>query len=98
MYSSYILLKSIRNDMEWGLVRDCGQQDISNTMPMTAPSAADIGEWDEEEGAEEDEEDLQKQFHFHLSGLHAVLNKLTRKADSLTSRYKQEIGVRGCGN
>ncbi|NXO28445.1 M1IP1 protein, partial [Cisticola juncidis] len=48
-----------------------------------------------EEG--EGEEDLEQQFHYHLSGLHSVLSKLTRKANVLTNRYKQEIGVSSWG-
>ncbi|MGL4989567.1 mid1-interacting protein 1-B-like [Siniperca chuatsi] len=72
MYSSYVLLKSIRNDMEWGVLQ--GEK---------------VG------AAEVDEDDLEKQFHFHLKGLHTVLSKLTCKANTLTTRYKEEIG---CGN
>ncbi|KAM7365860.1 hypothetical protein PAMP_016753 [Pampus punctatissimus] len=73
MYGSYVLLKSIRNDMEWGVLQGSG---VDATWPL------------------EDEDDLEKQFHFHLNGLHAVLSKLTLKADTLTSRYKEEIGCR----
>ncbi|XP_067439961.1 mid1-interacting protein 1-B-like [Thunnus thynnus] len=73
MYGSYVLLKSIRNDMEWGVLQNGGTD-------ATRPA--------------EDEDDLEKQFYFHLNGLHAVLSKLTRKADTLTSRYKEEIGCR----
>ncbi|XP_072235316.1 mid1-interacting protein 1-B-like [Leuresthes tenuis] len=82
MYSSYILLKSIRNDMEWGVLQgDERRKDAAGLMEASR--------------AEEEEDDLEKQFHFHLNGLHAVLSKLTQKANSLTSRYKEEIG---CGN
>ncbi|KAF0886703.1 M1IP1 protein, partial [Crocuta crocuta] len=42
------------------------------------------------EGAEAGEEDLEQQFHYHLRGLHTVLSKLTRKANILTNRKKQE--------
>lgn len=80
MYSSYVLLKSIRNDIEWGVVQgDERRKEKAGDAEMTA-------------AAEED--DLEKQFRFHLSGLHAVLLKLTRKANTLTSRYKEEIGCR----
>ncbi|AWO95492.1 Mid1-interacting protein 1 [Scophthalmus maximus] len=72
MYSAYVLLKSIRNDMEWGVLRGKGQGK-------------------ERTGATEGD-DLEKQFHHHLNGLHAVLSELTRQADSLTRRYKEEIG------
>lgn len=76
MYSSYVLLKSIRNDMEWGILQEtAGVKEVLR--------------------AAGEEDDLEKQFHFHLNGLHAVLSKLTHKANTLTSRYKEEIG---CGN
>ncbi|NWR43498.1 M1IP1 protein, partial [Regulus satrapa] len=80
MYSHYMLLKSIRNDIEWG----------------EAPRKKDkLSGGPAEEG--EGEEDLEQQFHYHLSGLHSVLSKLTRKANVLTNRYKQEIGVSSWG-
>lgn len=74
MYSSYVLLKSIRNDMEWGVLQGDEQR--------------------REKVGEMDEDDLEKQFHFHLNGLHQVLSKLTQTADTLTNRYKEEIGCR----
>ncbi|NXE11551.1 M1IP1 protein, partial [Lophotis ruficrista] len=84
MYSHYVLLKSIRNDIEWGVVQ-----------PPAGEEAAARKKDKLEEG--EGEEDLEKQFHYHLSGLHSVLSKLTRKANVLTNRYKQEIGFSSCG-
>ncbi|XP_069577305.1 mid1-interacting protein 1-B-like [Brachyistius frenatus] len=72
MYGSYVLLKSIRNDMEWGVPQGEGRRKVG--------------------GADGEEADLETQFHFHLNGLHAVLSKLTRKANTLTNRYKEEIG------
>ncbi|XP_026157155.1 mid1-interacting protein 1-B-like [Mastacembelus armatus] len=77
MYSSYVLLKSIRNDIEWGVLQGDGR----------AKEKAG--------GPEVEEDDLEKQFRFHLTGLHTVLSKLTHKANTLTNRYKEEIG---CGN
>ncbi|XP_077589464.1 mid1-interacting protein 1-like [Stigmatopora nigra] len=87
MYEHYLLLKSIKNDMEWGpLKRDVSssnfldmavkkeQKSISGALPM------------------EDNADLERQFHFHLRGLFGVLSKLTLEADHLTNRYKREIG------
>ncbi|XP_008434676.1 mid1-interacting protein 1-B [Poecilia reticulata] len=78
MYSSYVLLKSIRNDMEWGVVGD--------ERPKVEAEA--------KRSEAEDDDDLEKQFHFHLNGLHSVLSKLTLKANTLTNRYKEEIGCR----
>ncbi|XP_029923994.1 LOW QUALITY PROTEIN: mid1-interacting protein 1-B-like [Myripristis murdjan] len=82
MYGSYMLLKSIRNDIEWGVLQ--GEERRRDKAGVTP--------------AEVDEDDLEKQFHYHLNGLHAVLTQLTRKANTLTNRYKEEIGIRGCGN
>ncbi|XP_070786592.1 mid1-interacting protein 1-B-like [Enoplosus armatus] len=80
MYSSYVLLKSIRNDIEWGVVQ--GEERRKEKVGVT-------------EVLEAEDDDLEKQFHFHLKGLHTVLSKLTCKANTLTTRYKEEIG---CGN
>uniref|UniRef100_A0A3P9C249 MID1 interacting protein 1b n=1 Tax=Maylandia zebra TaxID=106582 RepID=A0A3P9C249_9CICH len=79
MYSSYILLKSIRNDIEWGVVQ--GEELRKEKAGVASMVVAE-------------EDDLEKQFHFHLNGLHAVLSKLTHKANTLTNRYKEEIGCR----
>ncbi|KAL4656907.1 mid1-interacting protein 1 [Arapaima gigas] len=82
MYSYYVLLKSIRNDIEWGVVQPEDRR--KDKLAVTALEA--------------DDEDLEKLFHFHLMGLHTVLSKLTRKANTLTNRYKQEIGIGGWGH
>ncbi|XP_018522686.1 LOW QUALITY PROTEIN: mid1-interacting protein 1-B-like [Lates calcarifer] len=81
MYSSYVLLKSIRNDIEWGVLQGDGRgKERAGVMEVPRPEA--------------EEDDLEKQFHYHLNGLHTVLSKLTRKANTLTNRYKEEIGCR----
>lgn len=77
MYSSYVLLKSIRNDIEWGVLQ-------GDERRKEKVGGAEVLQ----------DDDLEKQFHFHLTGLHTVLSKLTRKADTLTTRYKEEIGCR----
>ncbi|KAF6732459.1 Mid1-interacting protein 1-like [Oryzias melastigma] len=89
MYEHYLLLKSIKNDMEWGLLRremSSGasflemavkqeeQQPVTGALPL------------------DDNADLERQFHYHLRGLFGVLSKLTLQADDLTNRYKREIG------
>ncbi|CAJ1058874.1 mid1-interacting protein 1-like [Xyrichtys novacula] len=89
MYEHYLLLKSIKNDMEWGLlkkemtsgtsflemaVKQEEQQPVTRDLPM------------------DDNSDLEHQFHYHLRGLFGVLSKLTLQADDLTNRYKREIG------
>lgn len=86
MYSDYVLLKSIRNDIEWGVIQ--AEERRKDKLGVNALEITRV---------EPDDEDLEKLFHFHLSGLHTVLSKLTRKANTLTNRYKQEIGIGGCG-
>lgn len=80
MYGYYVLLKSIRNDIEWGVLQQGGDERRKDAARL-----------------EPDGEDLEQLFRFHLNGLHAVLGELTRKANTLTNRYKQEIGIGGCG-
>ncbi|XP_030332017.1 mid1-interacting protein 1 [Strigops habroptila] len=89
MYSHYVLLKSIRNDIEWGVVQPPAGEEAARKKDKLGGG----GPADESDG----EEDLEKQFHYHLSGLHSVLSKLTRKANVLTNRYKQEIGFSSWG-
>ncbi|XP_068165390.1 mid1-interacting protein 1-B-like [Antennarius striatus] len=81
MYSSYLLLKSIRNHMEWGILQSDEWRGGQAELPQASPP-------------DSEDDNLEKQFHFHLTGLHAVLSKLTLKADTLTSRYKEEVGCR----
>ncbi|KAI7791091.1 mid1-interacting protein 1-B [Triplophysa rosa] len=89
MYGSYVLLKSIRTDIEWGVLQaDERRKDKHGVTTATLDVAR----------VEPDDENLEKLFRFHLNGLHTVLAKLTRKANTLTNRYKQEIGIGGCGN
>ncbi|XP_014861552.1 PREDICTED: mid1-interacting protein 1-like [Poecilia mexicana] len=92
MYEHYLLLKSIKNDMEWGLLK----REMSS-----GASFLEIAVKQEEEEqqpsvkgvlAVEDNADLEHQFHYHLRGLFGVLSKLTLQADHLTNRYKREIG------
>ncbi|XP_073523397.1 mid1-interacting protein 1 [Phyllobates terribilis] len=87
MHGYYILLKSIRNDIEWGILQ-------GDDRKKDKVSHVDTNRLEESEG----EEDLEKLFHFHLTGLHTVLSKLTRKANILTNRYKEEIGFGSWGH
>ncbi|XP_018589192.1 mid1-interacting protein 1-like [Scleropages formosus] len=87
MYEHYLLLKSIRNDMEWGLLR----QDMANG----AYREQAIHQEEDPCGgliASNDDLDLEGQFHYHLRGLFGILSKLTVEADRLTNRYNREIG------
>ncbi|XP_074156937.1 mid1-interacting protein 1 [Sminthopsis crassicaudata] len=97
MYSHYMLLKSIRNDIEWGVLHQTPQQGDETPTGTWKPKdiLMDLSLLENGEGGEED---LEKQFHYHLRGLHTVLSKLTRKANILTNRYKQEIGFGNWGH
>ncbi|XP_064166698.1 mid1-interacting protein 1-B-like [Anguilla rostrata] len=89
VYSYYVLLKSIRDDIEWGVFQ--AEDRRKDKVDITALDLSRM----EKEG---EGEDLEKLFHYHLSGLHTVLSKLTRKANTLTNRYKQEIGIGAWGH
>ncbi|KAM9341791.1 mid1-interacting protein 1A [Pholidichthys leucotaenia] len=96
MYSYYQLLKSIRRDIEWGV--RCASTEEKRTESATAPrknSDTSVASLEDEE--DEEDEDLQKQLQFHLTGLQGVLSKLTQQANTLTKRYKKEIGIGGWG-
>lgn len=87
MYEHYLLLKSIKNEMEWGLLK----RDMAG-----GASFLEMAVKQEEQkvpgGTGEDGTDLESQFHFHLHGLFGVLSQLADQADHLTNRYKREIG------
>ncbi|XP_029020909.1 mid1-interacting protein 1-like [Betta splendens] len=93
MYEHYLLLKSIKNDMEWGLLKrevgggGAGLLDIPLTVQHQRRE-----EQQHQDLLHEDNTDLENQFHYHLRGLFGVLSKLTLQADHLTNRYKREIG------
>ncbi|XP_065129452.1 mid1-interacting protein 1-like [Paramisgurnus dabryanus] len=87
MYEHYLLLKSIKNDMEWGLLRrEMGGSASFLEMAVKQEGPQQIN------GDVEDCPDLESEFHYHLHGLFGVLSKLTVQADHLTNRYKREIG------
>lgn len=101
MYSYYQLLKSIRRDMEWGIsgasADDGRAEHLKFTRMNSSTSSISFTSLSFEEDEEEEDEDLEKQFQFHLTGLQGVLSKLTQQADTLTQRYKKEIGIGGWG-
>ncbi|XP_066497102.1 mid1-interacting protein 1A [Hoplias malabaricus] len=90
MFSCYTQLKSIRNEIEWGVLRD-EQRRKDKPANGTAVTASHT------EPESEDGSDLEQLLQFHLNGLHGVLSKLTKQANNLTNRYKQEIGIAGWG-
>ncbi|XP_051876749.1 mid1-interacting protein 1-B-like [Pristis pectinata] len=76
MYDNYLLLKSIRNDIEWGILDEHIKSDLESMKAR------------EEDG---DVGDLQQLFHHHLNGLYNVLSKLTLQANCLTNHYTKEL-------
>lgn len=90
MYEHYLLLKSIKNDMEWGLLKREMSSGGSSFLEMAVKQ--EERESVAGDAPQDDNSDLEHQFHFHLRGLFGVLSKLTLQADHLTNRYKREIG------
>lgn len=90
MYEHYLLLKSLKNEMEWGLLK----RDLGGGASFLEMAVKQQQQQQEQQMPDEDAEDtdLESQFHFHLRGLFGVLSKLTDQADNLTNRYKREIG------
>ncbi|XP_076851227.1 mid1-interacting protein 1-like [Brachyhypopomus gauderio] len=88
MYEHYLLLKSIKNDMEWGLLK----RELSGGTSFLEMAVKQEQQNHGTASPAEDSSDLEGQFHFHLRGLFGVLSKLTVQADHLTNRYKREIG------
>lgn len=101
MYSYYQLLKSIRRDIEWGVryatADERRKESLTITRKNSSASTSSSMSSASSEDDEEEDEDLQKQFQYHLTGLQGVLSKLTQQANSLTKRYKQEVGIGGWG-
>ncbi|XP_047457333.1 mid1-interacting protein 1-B-like [Mugil cephalus] len=101
MYSYYQLLKSIRTDIEWGVRCAAADERRKEGMKMTrtnsSMSVSSSASMSSEEDDDEEDEDLEKQFQYHLTGLQDVLSKLTQQANTLTKRYKKEIGIGGWG-
>nr|XP_046260764.1 mid1-interacting protein 1-B-like [Scatophagus argus] len=101
MYSYYQLLKSIRRDIEWGVRCAAADERRKESMKITrtnsSASTSSSASLSSEDDDEEEDEDLEKQFQYHLTGLQGVLSKLTQQANSLTKRYKKEIGIGGWG-
>uniref|UniRef100_UPI00398EF292 mid1-interacting protein 1-B-like n=1 Tax=Pristiophorus japonicus TaxID=55135 RepID=UPI00398EF292 len=82
MYDNYLLLKSIRNDIEWGILDEQVKSDLESRKAR------------EEDG---DCGDLQQLLHHHLNGLYNVLAKLTLQANRVTNRYTRELEFNDLG-
>ncbi|XP_051881516.1 mid1-interacting protein 1-B-like [Pristis pectinata] len=78
MYECYILLKSIKNTVESTILP-------FEDLKLKINAGCDL--------ENEDEANLEKRLYIHVKGLCTVLNTLTNKANTLTSRYKDRIGL-----
>lgn len=88
MYEHYLLLKSLKTEMEWGLLK----REMAGGASFLEMAVKQEEQQQVNDGQSEESSDLESQFHFHLTGLFGVLSKLTVQADHLTNRYKREIG------
>ncbi|KAM9853863.1 thyroid hormone-inducible hepatic protein [Aulostomus maculatus] len=75
LYSSYLMLKALRNAVENGLVplEDQKNIDLNKTLEPLLDS------------------DPEALFHFHLRGLFSLISNLTDKTQSLTEKYMEII-------
>uniref|UniRef100_A0A3Q2XR23 MID1 interacting protein 1a n=1 Tax=Hippocampus comes TaxID=109280 RepID=A0A3Q2XR23_HIPCM len=91
LYASYHLLKTLRGNIEWGVKAAEGKRlTRNNSLSSTSSSSSSSSEMDEED---DKDDNIEKQFQYHLTGLQGVLSKLTVQANSLTSYYKQRVGI-----
>jgi len=101
MFSYYVQLKSIRNDIEFGgilgRVEEMRRKEKESLFAHEATTNNSRANGHNDNSDASEEVDLEQLFRFHLKGLHGVLSKLTRQANDLTNRYKQEIGIAGWG-
>ncbi|XP_030055201.1 thyroid hormone-inducible hepatic protein [Microcaecilia unicolor] len=79
MYEYYILLKSIKASMENGLI----PLEEWKSQMATVDKEAEVVE----------APNLEALFYAHFSGLLQTLNCFTKKANTLTKRYKDLIGM-----
>lgn len=80
LYSSYVMLKAIRNTVESSLVTLDDQKNKNNAaLNKTLEPLLDA--------------DPEALFRFHLRGLFSVMSDLTKKTQSLTVKYMDIIGV-----
>ncbi|XP_067852757.1 mid1-interacting protein 1-B-like [Heptranchias perlo] len=82
MHENYLLLKSIRNNIEWGILDEQEKSNLESRKAKGEPS--DCG-------------DLEQLFHHHLNGLYNILSKLALQANHLTNQYTRELGFNNMG-
>jgi hypothetical protein len=91
LYSYFIMLKTIRVEVDHGLLpREEWQAKVASGKAIEAENEA----VEREEAQEEriSELDLEAQFHLHFSSLHHILTHLTLKAREVTRKYQEMTG------
>ncbi|KAM5186298.1 thyroid hormone-inducible hepatic protein [Callospermophilus lateralis] len=91
LYTYFTMLKTIRMDVEHGLLpREEWQAKVAGRKADEAgKEAAETEEAKEEVSGELD---LETQFHVHFSSLHRILTHLTVKAQEVTRKYQEMTG------
>ncbi|XP_051939060.1 mid1-interacting protein 1-B-like [Hippocampus zosterae] len=90
LYASYHLLKTLRGNIEWG-VKAAEDKRLTRNNSLSSTSSSSSSSSSSE--MDEEDDNIEKQFQYHLTGLQGVLSKLTVQANSLTSYYKQRVGI-----
>ncbi|XP_027798305.1 thyroid hormone-inducible hepatic protein [Marmota flaviventris] len=91
LYTYFTMLKTIRMDVEHGLLprEEWQAKVVSRKADEAGKEAAEIEEAKEEVSGELD---LETQFHVHFSSLHRILTHLTVKAQEVTRKYQEMTG------
>ncbi|XP_078268107.1 mid1-interacting protein 1-like [Rhinoraja longicauda] len=76
MHDDYLLLMSMKNDIESGISDEPVKSDLE--FMKASNEDGDLGE-------------LQQLFHHHLNGIYNVLSKLTLQANHLTKCYTKQL-------
>ncbi|KAF7475292.1 thyroid hormone-inducible hepatic protein [Marmota marmota marmota] len=91
LYTYFTMLKTIRMDVEHGLLprEEWQAKVVGRKADEAGKEAAEIEEAKEEVSGELD---LETQFHVHFSSLHRILTHLTVKAQEVTRKYQEMTG------
>ncbi|XP_062830580.1 thyroid hormone-inducible hepatic protein [Anolis carolinensis] len=84
LYEYFTQLKSIKPMVEGGLVPSDNRRLLGVANRAKEPE-------------DNEEQDLERVFYYHVSALHRILQQLTRRADAVTSKYNEimsEISLR----
>lgn len=91
LYTYFTMLKTIRTDVEHGLLpREEWQAKVAGRKADEAEKEA--AETEEAKEEVSGDLDLETQFHVHFSSLHRILTHLTVKAQEVTRKYQEMTG------